>query len=86
MLLPTRVSDMKWCLGLGFRAWVKGIVARIDTAVSDEDFKDDGKSTIPVLKLLIEVINSQARMQAQTIILELRLLFHIVLIILFWFN
>jgi hypothetical protein len=47
---------------------------------------NDGKSTIPVLKLLIEVINSQARMQAQTIILELRLLFHIVLIILFWFN
>jgi hypothetical protein len=30
---------MKWCLGLGLRAWAKGIVARIDTAVSEEDFK-----------------------------------------------
>ena len=32
-------SDMKWCLGFGIRAWAKGIVARIDTAFSDEDFK-----------------------------------------------
>jgi len=32
-------SDMKWDAGLGIRAWAKGIVARIDTAVSDEDFK-----------------------------------------------
>ena len=32
-------SDMKWCLGLGLRAWAKGIVARIDTAVSDENVK-----------------------------------------------
>ncbi len=30
---------MKWSLGLGLRAWAKGIVARIDTAVSEEDFK-----------------------------------------------
>jgi hypothetical protein len=37
--LDTLHSDMKWCLGLGFRAWAKGLVARIDTAVSDEDFK-----------------------------------------------
>ncbi len=32
-------TDMKWSLGLGLRAWAKGIVARIDTAVSEEDFK-----------------------------------------------
>jgi hypothetical protein len=32
-------SDMKWTLGFGIRAWAKGIVARIDTAFSDEDFK-----------------------------------------------
>lgn len=32
-------SDMKWDAGLGIRAWAQGIVARIDTAVSDEDFK-----------------------------------------------
>jgi hypothetical protein len=32
-------SDMKWCLGLGIRAWAKGLVARIDTAVSDEGLK-----------------------------------------------
>jgi hypothetical protein len=37
--LDTLHTDMKWCLGLGFRAWAKGLVARIDTAVSDEDFK-----------------------------------------------
>ena len=29
-------SDMKWDAGLGLRLWAKGIVARIDTAVSDE--------------------------------------------------
>jgi hypothetical protein len=27
---------MKWNAGLGIRAWAKGIVIRIDTAVSDE--------------------------------------------------
>jgi outer membrane protein assembly factor BamA len=32
-------EDMKWSLGLGFRAWAKGIVARIDAAASDEEFK-----------------------------------------------
>jgi hypothetical protein len=32
-------SDMKWSLGLGLKAWAKGIVVRIDTAASDEDFK-----------------------------------------------
>ncbi len=32
-------SDMKWCAGLGLRAWAKGIVARIDAALSEEDFK-----------------------------------------------
>jgi hypothetical protein len=37
--LYTLHTDMKWCLGLGFRAWAKDLVARIDTAVSDEDFK-----------------------------------------------
>jgi len=37
--IETLHSDMKWCLGLGIRAWAKGIVARIDTAVSEEDFK-----------------------------------------------
>jgi hypothetical protein len=30
-------SDMKWNVGLGMRAWAKGIVIRIDTAVSDEE-------------------------------------------------
>ncbi len=30
-------SDMKWDVGFGIRAWAKGIVVRIDTAVSDED-------------------------------------------------
>ena len=29
-------SDMKWDAGLGLRFWAKGIVARIDAAVSDE--------------------------------------------------
>ncbi len=29
-------SDMKWCLGLGVRAMAKGLVVRVDTAVSDE--------------------------------------------------
>jgi hypothetical protein len=29
-------SDMKWSAGLGIRLWAKGIVARIDTAVSEE--------------------------------------------------
>ena len=29
-------SDMKWSAGLGLRFWAKGIVARIDTAASDE--------------------------------------------------
>ena len=29
-------SDMKWNVGLGLRAWAKGIVVRVDTAVSDE--------------------------------------------------
>jgi len=37
--IKTLHTDMKWCLGLGIRAWAKGIVARIDAAVSDEDFK-----------------------------------------------
>ena len=32
-------SDMKWCLGLGLRAWAKGLVARIDTATSEEELK-----------------------------------------------
>jgi outer membrane translocation and assembly module TamA len=31
-------SDMKWDVGLGLRAWAQGIVIRIDTAVSDEQF------------------------------------------------
>ena len=30
-------SDMKWDAGFGIRAWAKGIVIRIDTAVSDEE-------------------------------------------------
>lgn len=29
-------SDMKWDAGVGIRAWAKGLVARIDTAYSDE--------------------------------------------------
>ena len=31
-------TDMKWDAGLGLRLWAKGLVARIDTAVSDEGF------------------------------------------------
>jgi len=31
-------EDMKWSSGLGVRFWAKGIVARIDSAVSDEGF------------------------------------------------
>jgi hypothetical protein len=34
--LDTLHTDMKWSLGLGVRAWAKGIVARIDGAVSEE--------------------------------------------------
>ena len=29
-------SDMHWCAGLGVRVWAKGILARVDTAVSEE--------------------------------------------------
>lgn len=32
-------NDMKWCLGLGVRAWAKGLVARVDTAASEEGMK-----------------------------------------------
>ena len=32
-------TDMKWCLGLGIRAWAKGLVVRIDTAASEEGSK-----------------------------------------------
>jgi hypothetical protein len=32
-------SDMKWCLGLGIRAWAKGLVVRVDTAASEEGSK-----------------------------------------------
>jgi surface antigen Omp85-like protein len=31
-------SDMKWDAGIGLRAWVKGFVLRVDTAISNEDF------------------------------------------------
>jgi hypothetical protein len=31
-------EDMKWDAGLGLRLWAKGIVVRIDSAVSDEGF------------------------------------------------
>jgi outer membrane protein assembly factor BamA len=31
-------SDMKWDVGLGIRAWAQGIVIRIDSAYSNEDF------------------------------------------------
>jgi len=31
-------EDMKWSAGLGVRFWAKGLVARIDSAVSDEGF------------------------------------------------
>jgi hypothetical protein len=37
--IETLHSDMKWSAGLGIRAWAKGIVARIDFAASEEDFK-----------------------------------------------
>ncbi len=30
--------DMKWNAGLGVRAWAKGLVVRVDTAISDEGF------------------------------------------------
>lgn len=30
-------SDMKWDVGLGIRAWAKGIVIRIAAALSDEE-------------------------------------------------
>ncbi|MFT5730013.1 MAG: hypothetical protein ACI8PB_004187 [Desulforhopalus sp.] len=30
-------DNMKWSLGLGLRLWAKGLVVRIDTAVSKED-------------------------------------------------
>lgn len=29
-------SDMHWCAGLGVRVWAKGILARVDTAFSEE--------------------------------------------------
>ena len=29
-------SDMKWCAGLGIRAWAQGIAIRIDSAYSEE--------------------------------------------------
>ena len=29
-------SDMKWSVGTGLRAWVKGFLVRMDTAISDE--------------------------------------------------
>jgi hypothetical protein len=31
-------TDLKWDAGLGLRLWAKGLVARIDAAVSDEGF------------------------------------------------
>ena len=37
--IETLHSDMKWSAGMGIRAWAKGIVARIDFAASEEDFK-----------------------------------------------
>jgi len=37
--IETLHSDMKWSAGIGLRAWAKGIVARIDMAASEEDFK-----------------------------------------------
>ena len=35
--LNTLHFDMKWDVGFGIRAGAKGIVIRVDTAVSDED-------------------------------------------------
>jgi len=32
-------EDMKWSAGLGIRLWAKGLVARIDSAASDEGFE-----------------------------------------------
>jgi hypothetical protein len=32
-------SDMKWNVGTGLRAWVKGFVVRMDTAVSNEGLR-----------------------------------------------
>jgi len=32
-------SDMKWDVGFGVRAMAKGLVARVDTAVSDEGLR-----------------------------------------------
>ena len=32
-------EDMKWSAGLGLRLWAAGLVARIDSAVSDEGFE-----------------------------------------------
>ena len=37
--IETLHSHMKWCLGFGVRAWEKGIVARFDSAVSEEGHK-----------------------------------------------
>jgi hypothetical protein len=31
-------SDMRWDVGIGLRAWAKGLVVRVDTAYSDEGF------------------------------------------------
>jgi hypothetical protein len=31
-------EDMKWDAGVGLRLWAKGIVVRIDSAVSDEGY------------------------------------------------
>ena len=31
-------EDMRWDVGLGLRAWAKGLVVRVDTAISNEDF------------------------------------------------
>ena len=31
-------EDMKWSVGLGVRFWAKGLVARIDSAASEEGF------------------------------------------------
>ena len=29
---------MRWDVGLGLRAWAKGLVVRVDIGISDEDF------------------------------------------------
>ena len=36
--LAASFSDMRWNLGFGLRAWAKGLVVRLDAAISDEDF------------------------------------------------